>query len=54
MDARFWSSVDLTGNQTNQCLHNDSAQFWSSVDLAGNQTPRARTTPRSCFGAVLI
>ena len=34
----FWSSVDLTGNQTlDNCLATQLA-FWSSVDLTGNQT----------------
>ena len=36
---QFWSSVDLTGNQTYimGCVH--MGEFWSSVDLTGNQTP---------------
>ena len=35
---KFWSSVDLTGNQTVICARRAAAQFWSSVDLTGNQT----------------
>ena len=38
-DKVFWSSVDLTGNQTLEALRDDLVQFWSSVDLTGNQTP---------------
>ena len=34
----FWSSVDLTGNQTGQALLDYKWKFWSSVDLTGNQT----------------
>ena len=34
----FWSSVDLTGNQTRRASRDDWEQFWSSVDLTGNQT----------------
>ena len=34
----FWSSVDLTGNQTTAAPKRDAAGFWSSVDLTGNQT----------------
>ena len=35
---KFWSSVDLTGNQTNAAKRYAGLQFWSSVDLTGNQT----------------
>ena len=35
---QFWSSVDLTGNQTNATPVVDYNSFWSSVDLTGNQT----------------
>ena len=38
MDFRFWSSVDLTGNQTIMYLVESGESFWSSVDLTGNQT----------------
>ena len=36
----FWSSVDLTGNQTMDALLHRPFPFWSSVDLTGNQTAR--------------
>ena len=35
----FWSSVDLTGNQTQRQHLTSPHTFWSSVDLTGNQTP---------------
>ena len=35
---RFWSSVDLTGNQTITSVLLCKTGFWSSVDLTGNQT----------------
>ena len=35
---RFWSSVDLTGNQTSRGGPPLVLLFWSSVDLTGNQT----------------
>ena len=35
---QFWSSVDLTGNQTDFSKQWNEAVFWSSVDLTGNQT----------------
>jgi hypothetical protein len=35
---RFWSSVDLTGNQTPIFAEPSEWSFWSSVDLTGNQT----------------
>ena len=34
----FWSSADLTGNQTTPHGLNDWTEFWSSADLTGNQT----------------
>ena len=34
----FWSSVDLTGNQTVGYVRPVRDVFWSSVDLTGNQT----------------
>ena len=34
----FWSSVDLTGNQTQITNVRTVFVFWSSVDLTGNQT----------------
>ena len=34
----FWSSVDLTGNQTLAAVEDAVTEFWSSVDLTGNQT----------------
>ena len=34
----FWSSVDLTGNQTVSGVAPIGIPFWSSVDLTGNQT----------------
>ena len=38
MRGRFWSSVDLTGNQTAHNIRRATCLFWSSVDLTGNQT----------------
>ena len=34
----FWSSADLTGNQTIPFLGFEVRRFWSSADLTGNQT----------------
>ena len=34
----FWSSVELTGNQTKLFTLSRSSWFWSSVELTGNQT----------------
>ena len=34
----FWSSVELTGNQTQLSTKRETRQFWSSVELTGNQT----------------
>ena len=36
--SQFWSSVDLTGNQTRLRRSLSRLRFWSSVDLTGNQT----------------
>ena len=36
----FWSSVDLTGNQTVFLRNIRIGGFWSSVDLTGNQTAK--------------
>ncbi|WP_368133139.1 hypothetical protein [Collinsella bouchesdurhonensis] len=41
MALMFWSSADLTGNQTRRVLDPARFRFWSSADLAGNQTPEA-------------
>ena len=38
MKPLFWSSVDLTGNQTRGSDFYAIYEFWSSVDLTGNQT----------------
>ena len=38
MSTSFWSSVDLTGNQTVGVGRGLVDLFWSSVDLTGNQT----------------
>ena len=34
----FWSSVELTGNQTVLLEQRLLEEFWSSVELTGNQT----------------
>ena len=39
---RFWSSVELTGNQTSPTLKVTYVLFWSSVELTGNQTNATR------------
>ena len=36
----FWSSVELTGNQTLTRRERGREAFWSSVELTGNQTKR--------------
>ena len=36
--GRFWSSVELTGNQTERGAAEALSEFWSSVELTGNQT----------------
>ena len=52
--APFWSSVDLTGNQTQTARIGAILQFWSSVDLTGNQTGAAHAVGIDRFGAVSI
>ena len=37
-EPQFWSSVNLTGNQTGVLYVNEKIPFWSSVNLTGNQT----------------
>ena len=54
IQKRFWSSVDLTGNQTAINLTNSSTMFWSSVDLTGNQTKAISFDIEKGFGAVSI
>ena len=46
---RFWSSDDLTGNQTSKNAGHTSAGFWSSDDLTGNQTYRTGKYHRDQF-----
>ena len=41
----FWSSADLTGNQTHVDALAPRPRFWSSADLTGNQTVRADPEP---------
>ena len=36
----FWSSADLTGNQTDHGKVTTDGLFWSSADLTGNQTAK--------------
>ena len=50
----FWSSVDLTGNQTLNRALDERHRFWSSVDLTGNQTRVDGKLDASRFGAVSI
>ena len=50
----FWSSADLTGNQTARRYIHAATQFWSSADLTGNQTTFYRGVIVCCFGAVPI
>ena len=50
----FWSSVDLTGNQTIEHASSMASSFWSSVDLTGNQTNNAGSLNDYRFGAVSI
>ena len=52
--AWFWSSADLTGNQTRVKLSGINAAFWSSADLTGNQTQRGGQRSDIGFGAVPI
>ena len=35
---KFWSSVTLTGNETDVLLNRAETEFWSSVTLTGNET----------------
>ena len=46
---RFWSSVDLTGNQTRRWRALPRNGFWSSVDLTGNQTQYQHSQLRLMF-----
>ena len=50
----FWSSADLTGNQTSEIISNLTIEFWSSADLTGNQTAEGRAREANGFGAVPI
>ena len=50
----FWSSVDLTGNQTLLGALLKILRFWSSVDLTGNQTFVEPAPSALGFGAVSI
>ena len=53
-DNLFWSSVDLTGNQTVATKDCTTEVFWSSVDLTGNQTKIEAQGEADGFGAVSI
>ena len=48
----FWSSVELTGNQTFIGADIPSDMFWSSVELTGNQTAIHELLQFLGFGAV--
>ena len=48
----FWSSVELTGNQTVASEGLDVGRFWSSVELTGNQTKSELILKNFSFGAV--
>ena len=50
--VEFWSSVELTGNQTCLPAPERGRQFWSSVELTGNQTVDCRAAIPYSFGAV--
>ena len=50
----FWSSADLTGNQTNANSEKIAELFWSSADLTGNQTLEDLLGLKASFGAVPI
>ena len=50
----FWSSADLTGNQTNANSEKIAELFWSSADLTGNQTVYTIMHHKEGFGAVPI
>ena len=47
--GQFWSSVNLTGNQTNARGADLYNPFWSSVNLTGNQTVTANKLVRLLF-----
>ena len=51
---KFWSGVDLTGNQTVVSNINPYIPFWSGVDLTGNQTLLKTLKLSLSFGAVSI
>ena len=53
-EDEFWSSVDLTGNQTSKSGKEYVQEFWSSVDLTGNQTVDLQEWLLTRFGAVSI
>ncbi len=50
----FWSSVILTGNQTQNGIHYATKRFWSSVILTGNQTSRRIHANRRKFWSSVI
>ena len=50
----FWSSVNLTGNQTKNYAIRLAEMFWSSVNLTGNQTHIKYIGKAVGFGAVSI
>ena len=50
----FWSSVNLTGNQTLATRTRMKYTFWSSVNLTGNQTYLGIENTNTGFGAVSI
>ena len=45
----FWRSVNLTGNQTNDCEIPTALAFWRSVNLTGNQTGITIKSPHCSF-----
>ena len=53
-EMRFWSSADLTGNQTSADMISLRNWFWSSADLTGNQTGEEGRSASVSFGAVPI
>ena len=48
----FWSSVELTGNPTQDPAPGDPLGFWSSVELTGNPTGLEDLQRADRFGAV--
>ena len=50
--VEFWSSVELTGNQTLRRSKRALRTFWSSVELTGNQTRLGMSRRLRRFGAV--